>query len=54
MNIRFNAEIVSAETGEETQENYLMYGQVLKLLRNMKEGDALVLNTVAGPEAGEL
>ena len=54
MNIRFNAKIVSVETGEEREENYLMYGQVLKLLRNMKEGDAMVLNAVAGPEAGEL
>jgi hypothetical protein len=50
--IRFNAEIVTTSTGEEHQENYLTLSQVMMLLREMKEGDALVINAVAETEGG--
>ena len=54
MSVRFNTEIVSAETGDESTENYLPLVTVMRLLRGLKEGDAMVINVVAGPGKEEI
>jgi hypothetical protein len=53
MSVRYNVEIVKPGEDEQ-QENYLMSSRVVALLLKMREGDALVINAVAGPEPGAL
>jgi hypothetical protein len=42
--ITFSAEICRAETGDEYQQHGLNASDVIRLIRHMADGDALVLN----------
>lgn len=53
MRIRFNCEVVRAETGEEQTYNWQTRAQVVRLIGNMEDGDAVVVNAVEELE-GEL
>jgi hypothetical protein len=42
--IIFSAEICKAETGDESQHNGLNASDIIRLVRHMADGDALVIN----------
>lgn len=52
--IRFNVEVVTAETGEESAKNYLTGAEVDALRSKMKDGDALVINATEDAGAEEI
>lgn len=42
--MRYDVEIVTAEDGGEATVNYLSRSEVVRLVNQMKDGDALVIN----------
>ena len=50
---RYDVEIVSAETGEEKSQPFLLQGQVMDLVRKMAVGDSLVINRTEDSQAFE-
>jgi hypothetical protein len=51
-NLRFNVEVAGPDKDEEEKYGQT-YTEVLGLLNEMEEGDALVINATAGPKPGE-
>jgi TPP-dependent trihydroxycyclohexane-1,2-dione (THcHDO) dehydratase len=54
MSLRYNVETVDAETGEESTRNWQTRIEAIDAVNRGREGDAIVINVVAGPVPGEL
>lgn len=51
--VRYNAEVERTDK-DPSSHNYLTLAAVKRLVDGLREGDALVINAVAGPSADEI